>query len=132
MKQVIIIILTLCTCFCVKAQERIYIQTDRNKYITGDTVWLRAHLMDAATNLPTTNKRYPKNRSKFIYIELHDIIRDQLIERIMIKEDEDGVFSNALPLSKKLQEGQYLLVAYTRHMLNYPSSLWAYKRIFIY
>lgn len=114
------------------AQERIYIQTDRCVYMPGDTIWLRAHLTDAATNIPSTSKHYPKNRSRFIYIELHDVKADTLVERMMIRRNEDGVFANAIALPRTLCQGHYVLVGYTKYMLNYPDTMFAYKEIEVY
>ncbi|MCQ2255590.1 MAG: hypothetical protein MJZ29_08835 [Bacteroidaceae bacterium] len=34
--------------------------------------------------------------------------------------NDDGVFANAILLKKTLHEGLYMLVAYTRYMLNFP------------
>ncbi len=28
-------------------QEKIYVQTDRSKYLPGETIWFRVHLVDA-------------------------------------------------------------------------------------
>ena len=44
-------------------QEKIHVTTDRDAYIAGDTVWLRAHCVDAATLEPLTASRY-------VYVEL--------------------------------------------------------------
>lgn len=123
-----IFLLAICPLMAM-AQERVYIQTDRDIYLTNDTVWFRAHLVDAATNIPSTSPHYPNNRSRYVYVELHDVKADSLVERIMIRRNNDGVFANAISLSKVLHEGLYMLVAYTRHMLNFPESMFAYKKI---
>ena len=39
-------------------QEKIYVHTDRSSYHAGDTIWLRAHLVDASTHQSTTQSRY--------------------------------------------------------------------------
>lgn len=31
-------------------QEKLYVHTDKEHYLAGDTVWLRAHCIDAATS----------------------------------------------------------------------------------
>ncbi|MBQ9186407.1 MAG: hypothetical protein IJ144_01120 [Prevotella sp.] len=100
-------------------QERIYLQTDKPYYAAGDTVWFRAHLLDAATNVPV-------NRSRFVYIELHDQQADTLMQRLMIRSDEDGVFANALLLPKNLRGGVYTLVAYTQWMRNFGAARFCY------
>lgn len=124
----IMLLLVLCP-IMLMAQERVYVQTDRDMYLPSDTIWFRAHLVDAATNVPSTSKYYPKNRSRYIYIELHDVKADTLVERMMIQRDSDGVFANAIPLKTTLREGLYMLVAYTRYMLNFPDTMFAYKEI---
>lgn len=101
-------------------QERIYLQTDKPYYAAGDTVWFRAHLMDAATNVPVS-------RSRFVYVELHDQEADTLCQRLMVKADEDGVFANALLLPKTMKSGVYTLAAYTQWMRNFPAEHFCYQ-----
>ena len=112
----ILILQTIGNC----AQERIYVQTDKSYYAPGDTVWFRAHLMDAATNNPAS-------RSRFVYIELHDQQADTLMQRMMIRSDENGVFANALLLPKETRRGVYTLVAYTQWMRNFPVERFCYQ-----
>lgn len=129
MRRIFIMLLfTICP-LMLMAQERIYIQTDRDVYVARDTIWFRAHLVDAATNIPSTSKYYPSNRSRYVYVELHDVKADTLVERSMIRRNDEGVFANAIPLSESLSAGRYVLVAYTRYMLNLPESMFAYKEI---
>ena len=45
-------------------QERIYLHADRPYYMVGDTIWFRAHLLDAATRIPVS-------RSRYVYVELY-------------------------------------------------------------
>ena len=101
-------------------QERICIQTDKPYYAPGDTVWLRAHLMDAETNEPVS-------RSRFVYVELYDQQADTLMQRIMVRGDMDGVFANVMLLPKTLQGGVYTLVAYTQWMRNFPVERFCYQ-----
>ena len=105
-------------------QERIYLQTDKPYYAAGDTVWLRVHLLDAATNEPVS-------RSRFVYVELHDQQADTLMQRMMIRGDEDGVFANALLLPKEIKGGVYTLVAYTQWMRNFPVEQFCYQPLTI-
>ena len=102
------------------SQERIYLQTDKPYYASGDTVWMRVHLMDAATNVPV-------HHSRFVYVELHDQQADTLMQRIMIRSDDDGVFANMLLLPKTLKGGVYTLVAYTQWMRNFPTERFCYQ-----
>ena len=71
MKRIILFANLLLQAIGIYAQERIYVQTDKAYYAPADTVWFRAHLMDAVTNSPVS-------RSRFVYIELHDQQADTL------------------------------------------------------
>ncbi|MBE6331886.1 MAG: hypothetical protein E7070_06235 [Bacteroidales bacterium] len=117
--------------FADAPQEKIYIQTDRDRYEAGDTVWLRAHLADAVTLQPSTAPDYPATRSNFLYVELYDNAADTLVERIMIKRDSLGVFANAFFLPHELASGRYTMVAYTRWMMNFDQSLFARSEIHV-
>lgn len=105
-------------------QERIYLQTDKPYYAAGDTVWFRAHLLDAETNVPVS-------RSRFVYVELHDQQADTLMQRLMIRSDEDGVFANAMLLPKNIKSGVYTLVAYTQWMRNFGAEQFCYQPLTI-
>ena len=102
--------------------EKIHIHTDRSNYASGDTIWFRAYLVDAATNKPC-------NRSKFVYTELRDDTADTLVVRYKIKSDSTGVFANAIPLPKTLTSGDYALVAYTKWMQNFSEDDFFSKEI---
>ena len=126
MKRFLLLLLYIVALLPCKAQtiivpqECICIQTDKPYYAPGDTVWLRAHLMDTDTNIPV-------NRSRFVYVELYDQQADTLMQRMMIRSDEKGVFANRLLLPKTLQGGVYTLVAYTQWMRNFPVERFCYQ-----
>ena len=89
-------------------QEKIHVMTDRGAYLAGDTLWLRAWVVDAATHQPVS-------ASKFVYVELLSPI-DSLCARVKIHQDDDGVFQGYLPIPDDLPEGRYQLTAYTLFM----------------
>ncbi len=103
-------------------QEIIYVHTDRPYYVPGDTVWFRAHLVDAVTHTPIS-------RSRYVYAELLDNAADTLVQRIIVKCDSDGVFTNAITLPKTLKGGTYTLAAYTQWMRNFPVERFYYKQL---
>lgn len=90
-------------------QEKIYVHTDRNYYMGGDTIWLRAHVVDAASHRPVS-------MSKYVYVELK-APSDSLLSHVKIKE-QDGVYSGYIPLPQDLIEADYTLTAYTYFMQN--------------
>ena len=90
-------------------QEKIHVTTDKDFYLAGDTVWMRAHVVDAASHVPV-------GASKYVYAELSDAA-GVLVRRIKILQQE-GLYAGYLPLPADLASGDYTLAAYTRHQLN--------------
>ena len=91
-------------------QEKIHVTTDKPYYITGDTIWLRAFVVDASSHMPV-------DASKYVYVELLSPLRE-VVQRVKIKERK-GVFSGYLPLDPtEIAEGEYTLTAYTLFMQN--------------
>ena len=88
-------------------QEKIHVTTDKARYMSGDTVWLRAFVVNAATGEPV-------KESKYVYVELRNPF-DSIARRVKIIERK-GVYSGYIPLDRKLPEGHYTLVAYTMFM----------------
>lgn len=96
--------------------------TDKPYYVAGDTLWFRAHLVDAVTHTPIS-------RSRYINMELLDNATDTLVQRAIIRCDSDGVFANALILPRNLHRGTYTLAAYTQWMRNFSAEHFFYKQI---
>ena len=102
--------------------EKLYLQTDRNTYSTGGTIWFKAYLVNASGNLPTA-------LSRFIYVELYDL-SGKLVCRKKIKKIE-GIFSGNIKLDKELPEGTYFIRAYTTWMLNSGLDFVFHKSIYV-
>ncbi|MBR6488973.1 MAG: hypothetical protein IKT03_00375 [Muribaculaceae bacterium] len=102
-------------------QEKIHVMTDKPYYITGDTIWLRAFVVDALSHKPV-------DASKFVYVELISPM-NTVDMRIKIKE-RDGVFKGYLPLDPtKIAEGEYTLTAYTMFMQNQGEQYFFKKKV---
>ena len=104
-------------------QEKVYLHTDRSRYQAGDTIWLRAHLVDAATHRATFISRY-------VYVELIDIDA-KLLKRIKLRPDEKNVFHGYTPIQEDQPQGYYSLRAYTRFMENLPENYFFHSDIAI-
>lgn len=91
-------------------QEKIHIQTDKAAYVTGETMWMRVHLVDGVL-------LQQANASRYVYVELLDPL-SRVSERLMLRPDSLGYFYGHLPVSESLPEGTYTLRAYTRFMQN--------------
>lgn len=102
-------------------QEKIHVMTDKPYYITGDTIWLRAFVVDALTHKPV-------DASKFVYVELISPM-NTVDMRVKIKE-RDGVFKGYIPLDPtRIAEGEYTLSAYTMFMQNQGEQYFFKKKV---
>jgi len=107
-------------------QEKLHLHTDKDSYIAGDTIWLRAHCADAATHRPVAASRY-------VYVELRDD-RGSLVRRIKLLS-RDSVYSGYLSTQSLERFGDYSLTAYTLYMRNpgpeyffkKPLTIWPYQ-----
>ncbi len=88
--------------------EKLYLQTDKPYYSSGDTIWCKGYLRNAITHKSLDN-------SNFIYVELIDKY-SKLVSRVKVKRDTTG-FNGYLMLDPQMDEGDYTLRAYTRWML---------------
>ena len=91
-------------------QEKIYMQTDKSVYLSGERVWFRTHLVDALTHKPIYISRY-------VYVELINPL-DNLVRRVKIRPDSTGSYSGYLDLEDDLVQGNYTFRAYTHYMRN--------------
>ena len=83
--------------------EQIHINTDRETYLSGETIWLKVNTYEG-------NLKIPVNLSKIVYIELfnQDNIAIQQ-EKIFL---EDGLGSGYIEIPKYLQTDYYYIRAY--------------------
>ena len=88
-------------------QEKLHITTDKSRYMAGDTIWLRAFVVNAATHEPV-------DASKYCYVELLNPF-DSVELRVKVKE-KNGTMQGYLALPAQLAEGNYTLAAYTMFM----------------
>lgn len=89
--------------------EKIYAQIDKPVYVTGETVWFRAHLVNAQWHVPDSSSRY-------VYAELISP-EDSVVQRVKVM-GESGVYAGHFKLAEDMPEGSYMLRFYTRFMEN--------------
>lgn len=102
-------------------QEKLYLHTDRSTYATGDTLWMRAYVVDAALHQPTLKSRYA-------YVELISPLGN-VEKRLRLRQDENGAIHGHLALPDTLPSGSYQLRSYTRFMENQPEDLFFHRHI---
>jgi hypothetical protein len=91
-------------------QEKVYLQTDRNYYAVGETIWMKAWV---------TLDGKPSYLSRILYVDL--INSDGFVaDKRMYKLDSSGAISFDMQLKSELITGNYTIRAYTLWMLNFP------------
>ena len=91
-------------------QEKVFVHTDKSFYLTGETIWLKAYVVDAATHRET-------DFSKVVYVELLDSKARPVMQALIDNQQSTGDGSFLLPGS--LSTGMYTLRAYTAWMKNF-------------
>ena len=104
-------------------QEKIHVQTDKPSYVSGDTIWLRAHLVDALL-------LQQANASRYVYVELINLLAE-VVDRVMLRSDSLGCFYGYIKLDETLPEGNYTLRAYTRFMQNQGEDYFFRKSVYV-
>ncbi|MCL2561117.1 MAG: hypothetical protein FWE10_02170 [Rikenellaceae bacterium] len=104
----------------VYPQEKVYVHTDRDHYLSGDTMWLRSYVVCAADHKLAAF-------SRFVYVDLVDPAgRVAHNIRLIMR---GGVFSGFIPLHEETASGTYTLRAYTNFMRNFDQEYYSVKRI---
>ncbi|MDR2232762.1 MAG: TonB-dependent receptor plug domain-containing protein [Tannerella sp.] len=101
-------------------QEKIHIHTDRDVYVAGEKIWLKAYLIDAYTHL------YPTH-SQYVYVELIGA-NDSLFSRIMIRPIQD-MFYGYIDIAPTIPAGMYTLRGYSHYMENMGDDYFFKKNI---
>src|ERR1700761_1146292 len=99
-------------------QEKLYVHTDKEFYLSGEICWFKLYVVDASNNKPL-------NLSKVAYLEWLDKDNKPILQAKagLLKGYGDG--SAYLPLT--LRSGTYKLRAYTNWMKNYGPS-WFFEK----
>ena len=113
----------------VYPQEKVYVHTDKDFYVAGDTLWFRAYVVDASTHEIL-------RRSKYVYVELQSHDRPASGDsspspvRLRIAERE-GLYAGYFALPVTAKSGDYTLTAYTGFMRNAGESYFFRKNIHV-
>ena len=94
--------------------EKVYLQTDRDRYTAGEDLYFKAYLVDASSKLLT-------DHSSSLHVDLiapgNDIIASRIVRL------GEGLGKGDFSLPKKLASGSYHLRAYTNYMRNFSDAL---------
>ena len=89
-------------------QEKLYVQFDKPFYAAGDSIWFKAYLVEASLHSLDS-------QSRVMYVELLNAGNTILQRKILYT---NGVSFGEFALPDTLQEGKYLIRAYTNYMRN--------------
>ncbi len=93
------------------AIEKLYLQTDKYSYSTGDTLWFKAYLLDATYMNAST-------RSGLIYLEIFND-SNEVLQRLMVPAYIGRGYGQVALDRKLMPPGTYYLRAYTNWMRNF-------------
>ncbi|MBB5397922.1 MG2 domain-containing protein [Mucilaginibacter sp. AK015] len=131
MKNLLILICSVC-CFILHSnfarcqqpdtgqREKVHLHTDQSFYRAGDTLWFKAYVVQAVSNMPSAI-------SKVIHIELFGA-NGVLVARLKLPV-LSGLAHGDIALPDSLKEGGYRLRAYTNWMRNFGEAAFFEKDI---
>ena len=101
--------------------EKLYIQFDKPYYATGDTVWLKAYLFNAPSQMLSA-------RSGLLHV---DIANDsnKIVKQYVLPVFNGLCWGNICLDDKIFKPGDYTLMAYTNWMRNFSADGFFYKRL---
>lgn len=100
--------------------EKTYLQTDKDFYANGETIWFKTYLVDGIAHTKS-------DKSKVVYVELLDD-RDSIVERRKLYINALGA-SGDIEIGDKMTQGDYILRSYTKYMLNDKEPVFFEKKI---
>lgn len=89
--------------------DKIYVQTDKPYYTTGETIWLKAYLVDAIRHMKSPH-------SRIVHVELINPM-DSIVASRRLHVPDVGAAGD-IRLSPDWPSGNYTLRAYTEYMRN--------------
>lgn len=93
--------------------HKIYVQTDRQNYMSGDDIFFKAYIVNPGSYAPWMWEH-------ILYVEIYT--PKGTLESKQMFLIQDGVASGQITLSQALSWGEYSLVAYTNTLRNYDKN----------
>jgi uncharacterized protein YfaS (alpha-2-macroglobulin family) len=99
----------------VNQQEKLFVHTDKNFYLAGETVWFKVYSVDASSHKTFTC-------SSVAYLEILTKDQKPVVQSKVAVNNGSGNGSLILPAS--LGTGNYVLRAYTSWMKNFSADFY--------
>lgn len=103
-------------------QEKLFVHTDRQNYLTGEIIWFKIYAVDGMYNNPL-------NLSKVAYVDILDNQQNAILQAKIILKEGSGSGSLFIPVS--VSNGNYKFRAYTNWMKNFSPEYYFEKVITI-
>lgn len=105
----------------LRPTEKVYVHTDRDAYLIGETIWLKGYLINGTTHEVDTV-------SRVLYVDLVDPVAKRVRLRTQLRAT-NSYAPGQLFLPDSLTAGTYLIRGYTNFMRNYPDAYFFSKTI---
>lgn len=105
-------------------QEKIYLHTDKDFYLAGETIWFKAYIMDAFFHKPLPV-------STIAYVEVIDRNKRPVMQTAMDISKSQAAGSGSFIIPSSIPSDKYTLRAYTNWMKNQSDALFFSKQISI-
>lgn len=103
-----------------RTQQKVYLHTDKNTYIAGENIWVKAYVVNASDFSHDSI-------SKEVYVDLIDYSNRQIHTEIL--RNKNGLAEGYFSLSDTLPEGNYQIRGYTNWMRNFDEGYFFSKTI---
>ncbi|HEY5406344.1 MAG TPA: hypothetical protein VIJ92_04615 [Ginsengibacter sp.] len=103
-------------------QEKVFLHTDKTVYTTGEVIWFKVYITDAASNKFSL-------LSKICYVEIITADKKNLLQGKIDIDSGKGNGSFQIPSS--IRTGNYIIRAYTNWMKNFDSQFYFEQTISI-
>lgn len=104
-------------------QQKAFLHTDKTEYLAGETIWIKAYVAAATTNIPDT-------LSTNLYVELLNQKGD-MAYMLLLRLDQ-GTAHGEMPIHDSIPGGNYRFRAYTDWMRNFDDDFLFTKDIYIH
>lgn len=100
--------------------EKVYLHTDRDQYLAGDTLWAKAYLFDAVNHHFST-------QSEVLYVSILDDKGNLILQqKHPLNQAQASIF---VVLPRTLLPATYRLLGHTRLMQNFADDFYFHKEI---
>jgi hypothetical protein len=103
-------------------QEKLFVRTDRNTYLTGELMWFKVYCVDGYNNRPL-------DLSKIVYVEMLSEANEPILQRKL--EMVNGIGSGSMFVPASLSAGNYKIRAYTNWMKNFSPDYYFHSTVSI-